>query len=146
MKKNESGITLIALVIMIIILSILATVFISTGSDSYEEMKLQAFYAEMQIIQQRVNVISTQIANGDTNYDSIISSATTTPEQIALLNTLIESGDIIGDVNSFKAYDRQALVQLDITGIDQTVLINFDTREIVSVVGITVKGVTYHTL
>ena len=55
--KNENGVTLIALVLMVILMLILTSVGIYTGVDSYKTMKTKKFEAEMTIVQEKVNII-----------------------------------------------------------------------------------------
>ena len=55
-KKGDKGITLLALIIMIIIILMLAGVVINSGMGAYKEAKLTQFVARMNMVQSRVNV------------------------------------------------------------------------------------------
>lgn len=71
MLSQNKGITLITLAITIIVLSILATVSINVGYDTYKDMVMTGYVSRMNMIQSRVNVISKKIEQGDTSYENI---------------------------------------------------------------------------
>ena len=139
--KTEKGITLIALAITIIVLSILTGIIVSVGSDTYKEFEVQAYVAKMNMVQARVNIISQEIQNGDTSYNNIgqeistLSSNMQTKVNTALGNTSSEG---------FKFYDINALKQLGLEKMDENILINFTTREIFSVLEIEYEGNVYY--
>lgn len=71
MLSQNKGITLITLAITIIVLSILTTVSINVGYDTYKDMVMTGYVSRMNMIQSRVNVISQKIEQGDTSYENI---------------------------------------------------------------------------
>ena len=54
--KNESGVTMIILVLMIIVILIISTVGIYTGIDAYRSMRVQTFIAQMQTVKDKINI------------------------------------------------------------------------------------------
>ena len=66
MRKNNSGITLISLVITIILLLILATIGISSGISTVRSSRLTKFTTEMKLMQQKVNELYDSYTNNRT--------------------------------------------------------------------------------
>lgn len=54
--KNNSGVTLVALIVMVIVIIILASVFIATGLDSLTESKNAQIVKEIHSIEQAITV------------------------------------------------------------------------------------------
>ncbi|MBO4816386.1 MAG: prepilin-type N-terminal cleavage/methylation domain-containing protein [Clostridia bacterium] len=145
--KNEKGITLASVIIAIILMSILIGVTTYSGINSYRNTKIKQFIYQMQLIQGKVDEIvnakedtsqlgeaSTQWSEGNAaKYSAVISSAVT------------ESG-VDSTVANYKYFSEENLKnQLDLENIDTDVLINFTTREVVSINGIEYNGKTYYT-
>ena len=55
--RNEKGITMIALVLVIILMLILTTTGVFTGIDAYKTMRAQTFVAQMKVAQEKINII-----------------------------------------------------------------------------------------
>ena len=70
--RESKGITLISLIITIVVLVILASISIKSGTESLDNTRLQGFYTQLEIIQKRVDDIAvtneTYISNGETIY------------------------------------------------------------------------------
>ena len=56
--KKENGITIIVLTITIIVMMILLSITISSGGDTLKTAELQAFVADCEVIQSKVDIIS----------------------------------------------------------------------------------------
>lgn len=139
--RNEKGITLVALGITIIVLSILAAVSISTGKKTIEGNKVIAFINELKIVQSEVNIIVEKQRNGDTSYDSIgtkISDLDT--ETLAKLASGCFKGKTAEEMAEFKYYKISDLKRMGIDNVEQEVVINLKTREVLSVNGIQDSG------
>jgi len=63
MKTNEKGITLIALIITIIVLFLILGIASTTGMETYRNMKVQSFIAQMKLLQTGVDKINTEYRN-----------------------------------------------------------------------------------
>ena len=139
--RNEKGITLVALGVTIIVLSILAAVSISTGKKTIEGNKVIAFINELKIVQSEVNIIVEKQRNGDTSYDSIgtkISDLDT--ETLAKLASGCFKGKTAEEMAEFKYYKISDLKRMGIDNVEQEVVINLKTREVLSVNGIQDSG------
>ena len=74
MKKNEKGVTLIALTVTIIVLIILASVGVTSGISTINSSKLTKFTSEMKTMQVNVNElyhswkIGEKVTLGNTEY------------------------------------------------------------------------------
>ena len=141
MFKQNKGITLIVLVITIIILMILTSVTVTVGYGTYKDMLLTAYVAKMNMVQSRVNVISQKIANGDTSYNDIGTVINDLPSaKRDKVNTILNGASSEG----FKHYTQSDLELLGAEGIDEDVIINLETREIYSMLGIKYDDVMYY--
>lgn len=143
--KNLKGITLIPLVITVAVILIIVGVVISNGLSSADNVKLQNFYKELQIIQKRVDVIYEE-AKLDTNkyvkYNSVTKEFTAKDESG---NDKVPATDTINGVTDNAGYYMYTPAQLEtlgIEGITQSVYINWSKRDVVSVDGIEVNGIT----
>lgn len=141
--KQENGVTLIILVISVVVLGILAVTAIYNGSNGLDTANQQAFISELQMIQAKVNTIyeKRKLSAADKSfYDGIgrnISYLDQTKLEEALGTTPREG---------FKYYTPEDLEKLDLNNITQAVLINYDTREVISYEGIEIAGKKYHKL
>ena len=136
--KDNKGITLIMLIVTIILLIIIVSVSTYTGIKTYKDAKVQKFIAEMQLVQAKVEELASIEEEFDdekyspTQYSSIINAA---------------SQEVVDtDVENYKYFSKESLkAQLDID-VDSDVLINFTTREVISIDGVKYKGQIYYTI
>jgi len=170
MKVNEKGITIIALVITVVVTIIILTITTTTVMDSYRNMQMQNFSAEMRMIQSGIDNFHSKYTNWDGNNENDYSlgddierttvmdyldflgcvianedsrlTATEKAEYKALIETLrdqnlsswrIEDGDFLNYYYLTPA-DMENL--FGIKDLKQNVLVNFLTRNVVSVNGI----------
>ena len=88
MKKHNSGITLVSLVITIIVLLILASITVYSGVSTVRSARLTKFTAELKIMQQKVNELYDSYTNNKsvtvngTEYVGAGQTATETEEAI----------------------------------------------------------------
>lgn len=141
--RNQKGITLITLVITIVILIIITGVVTYSGLESVNISQKTAFISELEMIQAKVNVI----------YEERKAST----EKIEYYNSIGQDisnvdgtriNEVLGQTSKdgFKFFNQDDLKKLDLDNINQEVLINYDTREVVSLNGFTVEGVKYYKL
>lgn len=136
--KENNGITLVSLIITIVIMLILVSVTTYSGINSYKNAKVTQFVTQMQLIQKKVDelVTANEYSNLGTSaeaYQGIITSAHNSEE----INS--------NDAQDFKYFSINSLKDLDLENIDTPVLINFETREVVSTNGVNYKNRTYYT-
>lgn len=140
--KENRGITLITVIIAIIIMSILVTVGTYSGINSYKNAKVTQFITQMQLIQLKVD----ELVN-DNAYSKL--GITITEEQKSILVLAYNNGEISDNTseyfNQFKYFSTNDLINFDLENITADVLINFTTREVVSLDGIEYENKIYYT-
>lgn len=141
--RKENGITIITLVITIIILLILSTTAIYSGAKLIELSQVATFTANMKIIQERVNVINEEIELEVADYTDVGKDIDTL-EQSLIQKVNIAANGI--DLTGFKYFDENELEKILIESMDMQVLINFDTKQIISINGIEKNGNIYYTV
>lgn len=141
--KQEQGITLIVLAISVIVLGILAVTAIYNGTSGLDTADKQAFISELQMIQAKVNTIyeKRKISESDKRYYDLIG------RDISYLNQT-KLNEALGSTprEGFKYYMPEDLERLDLSNITQAVLINYDTRQVISYEGLEINGQKYHKL
>ncbi len=139
--KQEKGITLVALVITVLVMSILAGTAISSGRSIIDSNKVMAFIQELKVVQSEVNVIVEKQKQGDTSYDAIgIEVSRLDTETMTKLVKGPLQGKTAEEIIDFKYYRVSDLQQMGIENVNQSVLINLKTREVISVNGIEDAG------
>lgn len=142
--KENKGITIIALVITIVIMLILASVTIYVGTDSVDYSRMVKFTSYMQAIQKQVDEIS---ESGDyAEYGQGL-----TADQKERLTQVLENENdtfITSDVESefLKFFNTDDLEQqLELDNIDDEIVVNFETREVISLNGVEHEDKMYYT-
>lgn len=139
MQKND-GITMVVLIVTIVLMIILAGVTISAGTGAYESAQMSGFVSRMNIIQAQVNIAHTKKTNGDANVESYGQEMPSYVEN--KMATIVGEEDLTG----YRYFTKDDLKSdLDIDGVDETVIINFDTRKVYSLNGIEYKSKMYYT-
>lgn len=141
--NNQKGITIITLVITIILIIIITGVVSYNALDTLEETRKTAFISELEIIQAKVN--------------TIYEKRKTSPEELAYYNN---TGQDITNVSEeklnnalgqnskdgFRYFNSEDLKKLGLDNINQEIIINYNTREVISLTGVKVKEQTYYKL
>lgn len=162
--KDERGITLVVLVITVIIMAILVSTGVRYGISSYDKVKLQNFSYEMQQIQGRVDSVAQKMKMDESSYfiylDGKTMGVNVGASKLAL-ETLkkVKRIDYLGASSSdknlypvtgeaiYRYYSARSLEEdLDVKNASQDVIINFKTREVISVNGIKYDGKIYYRL
>ena len=95
--KDNKGITLIALIITIIVMLILVSAATYTGFDTYENTKVNHFVAQMQLIQAKVDEMTTEELN------SLNLNEVTTESQKNAINSAFNNEEIkTNDTDEYK--------------------------------------------
>lgn len=158
--KNERGITLLILVITIIIMVILLSVSVEYGVGSLGVTRFQNFSYELQQIQGKVDTIYEKVKLGNEKYITIGSNVTDNKEAVNTLEKVkdINYSNIMEEEIEKYYYEYPSVTyyryltqkdlkdNLDITSEPGDVIINFRTREVISVKGFEYEGKTYYTL
>lgn len=151
---NEKGITLIVLIVSVLMLAILASAAINYGTNSLREIKFQNFSYELQQIQGRVDAIYEKMKmENEPNYIELngikmganitaSGNAVETLQKVKGINykELIAQSDKnlypISGITIYRYFSKTDLERfLDIRDPEIEVIINFKTREVISVDG-----------
>lgn len=145
--KNERGITLVALVVTIIVMLILASISVEVGIESAEYSKMVSFVSKMQLIQKKVDFLAENggyQALGESLEDAIEEEKI---ESLEIVNTIIlaENLNTRSNNSSLKYFSKDDILsQLEIENIDESLLIDFSTREVISLNGVKYEGKMYY--
>lgn len=142
--KDSKGITVVALIITVIMMLILASVAVYTGVDTYKHAKIMEYVQQMQLIQAKVD----EIVTSDNKEELLkLGKEVTSSEQINAINSAYANGEITTNDKSLYRYlsksDLNNIFSIDDSTDD--VMINFISREVVSVSGVKRDGITYYT-
>lgn len=159
-KNENSGITLISLVVTIIVIIILATIGINTGVTTLKSSQLTRFTAQMKLMQLEVNELYEKYISDGTvitkegtkfvgkdilNIGKDLSIAN--QEQInKIFKTSAEGGSNILDKSGYRYFDAETIKSLKIDGIDQEFLVNVQKRSFISLLGFKHDNEMYYTL
>ena len=160
---KDKGITMIALAISIVLIIILASVGIHYGNESYDIINFQNFKYELQQVQGKVDVIYEKIKLASdeekANYITLGNNITNLQAAVNTLNTItgIDYSDMSGEDLDEYYYDEAYTTyrylsesdiknELGITSNPGDMIINFQTREVISVTGFEYDGRTYYRL
>lgn len=151
--KNEKGITLSALIITICVMLILASVAVYNGTESVNNTLLNGFYTQLEIVQERVDDISTTnesyINEDDTEIYIKEAGKDLTETQISNLGEILSAQGLSTDYISetYRYFTIQDIKDiLDLDEIDYNLFINFENRIIIAEEGITIDNTTYYML
>jgi Tfp pilus assembly protein PilE len=144
--SKKSGITMVALVITIIVMIILASVTIYTGSNIVKQASLQNINTNMMLIQAKTKTIEEQAKfNKDTsNYRGMKISEV---EDNELIDKLV-SNNVIDDVDNYYLLTQTDLNAMGLEKIDieDGYVVNYDTNEVIYVKGFEANNQTYYKL
>ena len=143
--KDNKGITLVSLIITIIIMSILVSVVTYSGIDTYKNAKITNFVAQMQLIQTKVDELVESKTIEEINSLEGLQEITTNEQENAIKMAYNNNQEIISNTD-YKLITADNIVKLfEIEDIESDIMVNFKTREVVSVKGIEYEGTTYYT-
>ena len=142
--KNQKGITLLALVITVVILSILATVAIYSGSNSIKSAKFTTFTVEMKLMQTEVNELYDKYRAGDETVLNLGEDITNNEQAKTVLSTI---GVANTEFSNYRYYSINTVKSLGIDGIKENeFIVSIKDRKVVSYQGFKYDGVIYYTL
>lgn len=146
MKKSNSGITLVSLVITIIVLLILASITVYSGIGTIRSARLTKFTTELKIMQQKVNELynsytneKSVIVNGIEYVGTDIQNIGKNPDGIFDENQLeeifSENESGITDRTGYMYYDTETIQALGLEEIEYEFFVNIAKRSVVSIEG-----------
>lgn len=142
-NTNENGITVISLIITIIVMLILASVTVYVGTESIDNSRMINFVSYMQIIQTKVDFIAEY--EDYSNYGEELSSSNKSTLQ-SILNSGTESFLTTTSSTYLRYFDSSHIVSdLEIENIDDEIVVDFSTREVISLNGIEYEDEMYYT-
>ncbi len=143
--KDNKGITLIALIMTVIIMLILASVTAYTGINAYKNSKVNHFVNQMQLLQAKIDDLVSTLNAEELN--SLNLKSITSQEEQNAINYAFENGEVTtNNVYAYKVFTVDNIIDiLDVEDIQDAIMVNFETREIVSISGIEYEGKTYYT-
>lgn len=153
--KNNKGVTLISLAIMIVVLIILASIGVNYNSNTIKLAKLTKFTTEFEIINTQISIL-----NQKKNYQQYTDyglDSTADAELIAEIDIFLEDklASIYNidetDIESFKSRFQYCSAEnineiLDLHGIEGNYLVNIQNKIAISFDGIKYNGNWYYTL
>ena len=157
MRKNNSGITLVSLVITIIVLLILASITVYSGLGTVRSARLTKFTTELKMMQQKVNELydsytnnKAVTVNGTEYVGTDIQKIGQAPEGIFNTNRLeeifSEDGSGITDRTGYMYYDTETIQALGLEDMEYEFFVNVAKRSVVSIEGFNDYGKRYYTL
>lgn len=140
--KDNKGITLIVLIITIIVMLILVSVTTFTGINAYKNSKVTQFVTQMQLLQSKIDDL---VAKEE--FDNTQLSNVTTPIQQNAISSAYSNGEVTtNNTTEYKVFTPEKILNiLEVDSVQNDILVNFDTREIISVSGVEYQGKTYYT-
>ncbi len=140
-RKNQEGITLIALTITIIVLLILAGITINMGTSNIKDSKENALLTELGMVQNAILQRKTKVDLTDEEY----------PGEV-ITSTSVDLDQIIQDINANKAAEEEmvdrkddndedyylltntnnGLADLGITNSEDEYIVNYETGEVIN--------------
>lgn len=146
MNKNSKGITIVSLVITIIILMIITSVTIYTGSNIIKQVTLQNVNTDMMLIRAKVKTMEEQAKfnKDNSNYKG-------TPLINVLDNKKIDKlidEEVVEDVTKYYLLSKDDLNSMGLEKVDiaDGYLVNYETEEIIYVRGLEKDDNTYYKL
>lgn len=143
MKDNNRGVTLVVLIITVIVMLILASTAVTMSLDSIEHSKMMRFVTYMQEIQKKVDLIA--------EYEDYSQYEDLSEEEKSTLEDILSSSNetfvtTSADDEGLKYFDTETLEsELELEGIEDQIVVNFKTREVISLEGIKYDGNMYYT-
>lgn len=142
-KSNQKGITLIALIVTIIIMLILTSVTIEVATGNIENSKMVAFVTYMQTIQGKVDILA-----GHEDYTKYGEKLTNDHKNILqdILNSTEENFITTIDSEFLRYFNSNKIeTDLDVGNVEDEIVVDFNTREVISLNGIERNGKKYYT-
>lgn len=156
--KNQKGITMVILVVTIILLLLLSGVTMTVSLQSLHMANVQSYVSKMKVIQGKVDnfvqettdiesqgfqKLSDLAMSDKETYDSFL-QILANPADYSIDVTKSWDNALDSDVNQYYYFSAKDLEKLGLKNQDLEVIVNFETRNIISGNGIEYQGKTYY--
>lgn len=156
--KNQNGITMVILVLTIILLLLLSGITVTVSLQSFHMANVQAYVSKMKVIQGKVDNLAqenvdveaqgfqklSELEAKDTaTYDAFLQMLSN-PSAYDIDVTKSWDNILDADVNQYYYFSAKDLEKLGLKNQDMDVIVNFQTRNIISRKGIAYNGKTYY--
>ena len=156
--KNQKGITMVLLVVTIILLLLLSGITMTVSFQSFDMANVQAYVSKMKVIQGKVDnfvqeapeienqefqKLSELSATDDATYNAFVEMLSN-PAKYNIDVTKSWENALDADVNNYYYFTAKDLEKFGLKNQDMDVIVNFQTRNIISRKGIQYKGKTYY--
>lgn len=146
MKNKEKGVTLVALVTMIILLLILASIGYTVGNSTIDTAKFTQFKSELKVMQSKINELNqenkTDIGQKLTDNQKSILNITTISDIIYNGKTEQEKTKI---QNGFRYISKNYInTELNLYSVGRNYLINVEYSYVIFPDGFKYEGTTYY--
>lgn len=136
---SEKGVTLAALVVIIIVIAILTGTAVYSGTQSLQESKKTRFITELRMVQEKI-----RLSEYDKEFGNTVGTDYTGSQQDKILSS---EGIVIDSLDGYRYLTKEQLESdLQLSGISRNVLINFETKDVISEQGIKIDGKWCYTL
>lgn len=147
MKKENKGITIVALIVTIIVMLILATITVEFGTGQIKKAKLEDLKTTMLLIKGRAQIVADKESFGE-SYDNtgMVKLEDATNYDISKLQNIFNS---LEDTSNLYIWEQTAMdnnnIDITITNKDFFV-IDYVTGEVYYSLGYIYEDITYYTL
>ena len=132
---------MVALVLTIVVMLILVTITVRTGISSIEHSRMASFVSRMQLIQKKVDFLAEK-----NEYNELGNALNTSQKTMTEAIITAEKLNTDKDNTTLKYFNKAAIInQLEIENIDDEIVIDFATREVISLNGIEYEDKMYYT-
>ena len=128
MKKDEKGITLVALLIIILLLSIIAGIIFAEINVSKDNSGGQIAESELKMVQNAILQTKTKANLTRTNYEDLPGNNISKEE----VQNIAKGISLKGEDGEYKLLDKEKLQEIGITNTDNTYIVNYNTGEVIN--------------
>ena len=136
--KNNNGITLIAVIMTVILLSILAGLGINYGIESYNSSKVVKFESYMKVIQKKVDILVEEKVDYTSLGTTLSSTQKNKLKAIIDEDSNVETTKEVVDTETKLRYFSSSDIKkyFEIEDVVDEIVVNFANREVISLNGI----------
>lgn len=158
MLKNNKGITLIALVVTVIILIIIISISTKSGLDAVKSSRYYEAISELKVMQAKVNELYEENKSAEKTGkpqkeygENFVSEEQKNKAQEIWKKVGLQENqktyEDVGNFEDYKYFSKEYIKdKLDLEGIKYDFMVNFQTRTVMLLDGVTLDGITYYAL
>ena len=142
---NNKGITLVVVMTTVIIMLILISVTTYTGINTYESIKVDKFVVQMKLLQSKIDDLVSSMTEEELS-NLGLNQASTQEQKNAIDSAVAKEGITTNDISEYRVFTKDDILNiLDVEDVQNDIMVNFKTREIISVAGVEYKDEMYYT-